>query len=82
MDNEILKSLAYLRFDKIKGALNFVIILSPFFLAASVLEYPEFNQIYGEVHIHLYQDILLILFQTGVIYFLVIVYRAMNLPRD
>ncbi len=78
MDKEILKSLIYLRFDKIRGAMNYVVISTPFFLAASVLEYPGFVQIYGESRIHFIQDIFLIFFQTGVIYFLVIVYRAMN----
>ena len=78
MDKEIFKSLIYLRFDKIRSALNIVMISSPFFLAASVLEYPGFVQIYGESQIHFIQDILLIFFQTVVIYFLVIGYRAMN----
>lgn len=81
-DKEILKSLAYLRFDKIRGALNVVIILSPFFLGASVLEYPGFDRIYSESQIHFFQDILLLFFQAGVIYFLAVVYRAMNLLRN
>ena len=78
MDKEVLKSFIYLRFDKIRSAMNIVMISTPFFLAASVLEYPGFVQMYGESRIHFIQDILLILFQTAVIYFLVIVYRAMN----
>lgn len=81
MDNAILKSLTYLRFDKIRSALNFVMILSPFFLAASILEYPGFVLIYGEDQVHFIQDILLVFFQTGVIYFLLVVFRALNLLR-
>ena len=77
MDKEILKSVTYLRFDTIRNALNFVIILSPFFLAASVLEYPGFVQSYGEEQVHFIQDIMLIFFQTGVIYFFAIVYKAL-----
>jgi len=82
MDKEILKSVTYLRFDTIRNALNFVIILSPFFLAASVLEYPGFVQSYGEEQVHFIQDIMLIFFQTGVIYFFAIVYKALNLLRN
>ena len=81
-DKEILKSLTYLRFERIRAALNYVMILSPFFLAASVLEYPGFDQVYSEVQIHFYQDILLLFFQAGVIYFLAVVYRAMSLLRN
>lgn len=81
MDKEILKSVTYLRFDRIRNALNFVMILSPFFLAASVLEYPGFLQIYGEEQVHFIQDIMLIFFQTGVIYFLAVVYKTLNLLR-
>jgi len=81
MDKEILKSVTYLRFDTIRNALNFVMILSPFFLAASVLEYPGFAQRYGEEQVHFIQDIMLIFFQTGVIYFFAIVYKALNLLR-
>jgi len=81
MDKTILKSLTYLRFDKIRGALNFVMISSPFFLAASVLEYPGFVQIYGQDYVHFIQDVFLIFFQIGVIYFLAVVLRAINLMR-
>jgi len=81
MDKEILKSVIYLRFDTIRNALNFVMILSPFFLAASVLEYPGFVQSYGKEQIHFIQDIMLIFFQTGVIYFLAVVYKTLNLLR-
>jgi len=81
MDKEILKSVTYLRFDTIRNALNFVMILSPFFLAASVLEYPGFVLSYGEEQVHFIQDIMLIFFQTGVIYFFAIVYKALNLLR-
>ena len=82
MDKEILKSIIYLQFNTIRNALNFVMILSPFFLAASVLEYPGFVRIYGEEQVHFIQDIMLIFFQTGVIYFLAVVYKALNLLRN
>lgn len=81
IDTEILRSITYLNFSKIRNSLNYVLTLSPFFLTASVLEYPEFRFLYGDKFIHLIQDILLTLFQITVIYFLLIVYRASNLPR-
>lgn len=81
MDNELLKSIAYLNFSKVRSSLNYVLVLSPLFLAASILEYPEFRFLYGEGFMHFIQDILLSLFQIAVIYFLLIVYRVSNLPR-
>ncbi len=81
MDNEILRSITYLNFSKVRCSLNYVLIFSPFFLAASVLEYPEFRSLYGEEFVHFIQDILLSLFQIAVIYFLMVVYRVSNLPR-
>lgn len=81
MENEILRSIVYLNFSKVRSSLNYVLILSPLFLASSVLEYPEFRFLYGDGVVHFIQDILLSVFQIIVIYFLVIVYRASNLPR-
>lgn len=81
MENEILRSVTYLNFSKIRNSLNYVLILSPFFLGASILEYPEFHSLYGDNFAHFIQDILLSMFQFTVIYFLVVVYRVSNLPR-
>jgi len=81
IDNEIIKSIAYLKFDSVRRAINYVLITSPFFVAASVLEYPGFRSLYGEELVHFMQDIFLICFQIGIIYFLVVVYKALNLPR-
>jgi len=81
MDNEIIKSIIYLNFNKVRNALNYVVISSPFFLAASLLEYPGFRSIFGEEIVHLIQDLSLLFFQIGVIYFLVVVYETLNIPR-
>lgn len=75
---DFLRSITYLRFERIKSAFNYVIILSPFFLIASILEYPEFNLIYGDEVIHLIQDSMLFIFQIGVIYFFTIVNKVIN----
>lgn len=81
IDNEIIKSIAYLKFDSVLRAINYVVIASPFFMAASVLEYPGFRSLYGEDLVHFMQDIFLVFFQIGVIYFLAVAYKALNLPR-
>ena len=81
MDNEIIKSITYLKFNDIRMALNWVMVSAPLFLIVSILEYPGFVDFYGIELVHLVQDIFLIFFQIGVIYFLFVVYRALNLPR-
>lgn len=81
IDNEILRSITYLNFGKIRSSLNCLMIVAPLFLVASVFEYPEFRFLYGDKFIHFIQDILMTLFQITVIYFLLVVYRASNLPR-
>lgn len=80
MDIELIKSITYLNFNKVRNALNYVLILSPFFLAASILEYPEIRSIYGEESVHMIQDLLLLFFQIGVIYFLVVVHKTLKIP--
>lgn len=80
-DINLLKSLTYLKFNIIRKASKYVLFSSPFFLAASLLEYPEFRFVYGEDSIHLAQDIFLFIFQISVIYFLAIVHKALKLPE-
>lgn len=82
MDSEIIKSVIYLKFNRVRRAFYFVLLFSPFFLAASLLEYPDFVYIYGEEKIHFLQDTLLFFFQIGVIYFLAVAYRALDLPGN
>ncbi len=81
MDTDLLRSITYLKFDQMKSAFNYILLLSPFFLIASFLEYPEFDSIYGDEVVHLIQDLMLFIFQTGVIYFLTIVYKVLNFPE-
>jgi uncharacterized membrane protein len=81
MDKDIVRSKIFLKYDKLRGALRYILILSPLFLLASLLEYPEFRSVYGEESVHSVQDIFLLFFQIGVIYFLAVVYKAINMPR-
>ncbi len=81
IDKDFLRSITYLNFDLLKSAFNNILILSPFFLIASFLEYPEFDKIYGDEIVHLLQDSLLFVFQIGVIYFLAIVHKVLNFPE-
>src|SRR3989337_800524 len=81
MDKELIKSITYLKFNEIRRSLNWVMVSAPLFLIVSILEYPEFEVIYGDELVHLVQDILLIFFNIGVIYFLIVVYKQLNFPR-
>lgn len=81
IDINLLKSLTYLKFNTIRKASKYVLFSSPFFLIASLLEYPGFRFIYGEDSIHLVQDMSLFIFQISVIYFLTIVHKALKLPE-
>lgn len=80
IDKDIIKSRIFLKYEELIAALRYVLILAPLFIIASVLEYPEFRFIYGEEVVHLIQDLLLLFFQIGIIYFLVVVYKVLNLP--
>jgi len=81
IDINLLKSLTYLKFNTIRKASKYVLFSSPFFLVASLLEYPELRFVYGEDPIHLVQDTSLFIFQISVIYFLTVVHKALKLPE-
>lgn len=80
MDTDVVKSRIFLRYDTLKSAFNLVLLLSPFFLVSAFLEYPDLKMYYGEEIVHLTQDIFLLIFQTGVIYLLVVLYKTINRP--
>ena len=80
-DIDLLKSITYLKFNRIRSASNYVILSSPFFLVASFLEYPGLRFAYGEDTVHLLQDVSLLLFQICVIYFLAVVHKALKSPE-
>lgn len=81
MDTDVVKSRIFLKYDTLKSAFNLVLLLSPFFLVSAFLEYPYLKMYYGEEMIHLTQDIFLLIFQTGVIYLLVVSHSALNRPE-
>ncbi len=81
IDRDFLRSITYLNFDLLKSGFNYILYLSPFFLIASILEYPEFDKIYGVEMVHIIQDSMLFIFQIGVIYFLTIVHKVLNFPE-
>ena len=82
MDADVVKSRIFLRYETLKNAFNLVLLLSPFFLVAAFLEYPDLKMYYGEEMIHFTQDIFLLIFQTGVIYLLVVLYKSLNRPEQ
>lgn len=79
-DKDIIRSRIFLKYEELRSALGYVLILSPLFLVASVLEHPLFRFTYGEESVHLVQDIFLIVFQVSITYFLAIVYKTLKMP--
>ena len=80
-DTDIVKSMIFLRYDVLKSAFNLVLLLSPFFLVSAFLEYPDLKTYYGDEIVHLTQDIFLLIFHTGIIYLLVVLYKTLNRPE-
>lgn len=81
MDTDLVKSRIFLKYDTLKSSLNLIVLVSPLFLFAAFLEYPSFKTYYSEYTIHFFQDIFLILFQPSVIYFMFVLYKALNRPE-
>lgn len=79
-DKDVIRSRIFLKYEELRSALGYVLVLSPLFLIASVFEHPFFRFTYGEESVHLVQDIFLIVFQTGITYFLAIVYKTLKMP--
>jgi hypothetical protein len=82
MDTDVIKSRIFLKYDKLNSALNIILLVSPLFLLSAFLEYPGLKTYYDEDTIHLIQDICLVIFQPGVIYFLYVLSKSLNRPEQ